>query len=129
MGTVSLKEFVAQTLRDILGAVTEVQKDGDIGKNIAPWGIGAIEYPSDSGAVRKGPFTATVIRFDVAVTAELSDSAKGGGGLKVAVFNLGVHGEIGSKNVTNNRIQFSIPINLPPGNGYPASYSAASTGK
>jgi len=122
--TVSLKEFVSQTLRDILDGVIDVQKDTQIGKNIAPWGIGAIEYPLDSGAVRKGPFTATVVKFDVAVTAELIDSAKAGGGLKIAVFSLGVHGETGSKNVVTNWIQFSVPVALPPGDGDPASYTA-----
>jgi hypothetical protein len=124
--TVSLKDFISQTLRDILGAITEVQEDEKIGKYIAPWGIGAIEYPADSGAIRKGPFTATVIKFDVGVTAELTDAAKAGGGLKVAVFNLGVHGEMGSKDSATNRIQFSIPINIPPGDGDPASYSSES---
>jgi hypothetical protein len=122
--TVSLKDFISQTLRDILGAIVEVQEDQKIGKHVAPWGIGAIEYPADSGAIRKGPFTATVIKFDVAVTAELTDAAKGHAGLKIAVFNLGVHGEMGSKNSATNRIQFSVPISIPPGDGDPASYSA-----
>ncbi len=105
--TASLNDFVSQTLRDILNGVIDVQRDANIGKNIAPWGIGAIDYPSDSGVVRNGPFTVTVVKFDVTVTAEITDSAKGGGGLKIAVFDLGVHGEIGSKNVATNRIQFS----------------------
>lgn len=65
--TASLKDFVSQTLRDIFDGVIDVQKDAKIGKYIAPWGIGAVEYPSDSGAVRKGPFTVTVVKFDVAV--------------------------------------------------------------
>ena len=84
--TASLKDFVSQTLRDILDGVIEVQKDTNIGKNIAPWGIGPTEYPLDSGLVRKGPFTATVVKFDVAVTAEITEAAKAGGGLKIAVF-------------------------------------------
>ena len=123
---VSLREFVSQTLRDVLGAVTEVQKDEGIGRRIAPWGIGAIEYPADSGAIRKGPFTATVIKFDVAVTAEATDAAKAGGGLRIAVFDLGVHGEMGSRNTATSRIQFSIPISLPAGDGEPSSHRAES---
>jgi hypothetical protein len=123
--TVSLKDFVSQTLRDILDGVMDVQKDANLGKHIAPWGIGSVEYPSESGAVRKGPFTATVVKFDVAVTAELTDSAKAGSGLKIAVFDFGVQGEIGSKNVATNRIQFSVPVSLPAGDGDPASYAGA----
>ena len=123
--TVSLKDFVSQTLRAILDGVMEVQKDQNVGKYIAPWGIGSVEYPPDSGVVRKGPFTTTVVKFDVAVTAELSDFAKAGGGLKIAVFDLGAHGETGSKNVTTNRIQFSVPVALPAGDGYLASYAGA----
>ncbi len=126
--TASLKDFVSQTLRDILDGVLDVQKDTHIGKYIAPWGLGAIEYPSDSGAVRKGPFTATVVKFDVAVIAEFTEAAKAGGGLKIAVFDLGVHGEIGNKNVATNRIQFSVPVSLPAGDGDPASYTGQSGG-
>jgi hypothetical protein len=120
--SVSLKEFVSQALRDILDGVTDAQTDKKIGKNIAPWGIGDIAYPSDSGAIRKGPFTATVVKFDVAVTAEVTGSAAAGGALKIAVFNLGAHGERGNKNVATNRIQFSVPVSLPSGDGDPAAY-------
>src|SRR5579863_5454597 len=110
--TVSLSEFVSQTLRDVLGGVIDAQADKKIGKNVAPWGIGAIEYPTDSGAVRKGPFTVTVVKFDVAVTAEVNASAAAGGGLKIAVFSLGAHGEKENKNVASSRIQFSVPVTL-----------------
>ncbi len=127
--TASLKDFVSQTLRDILHGVIDVQKYTNIWKNIAPWGFGAIEYSSDSGVVRKGPFTVTVVKFDVAVTAEITEAAKAGGGLKIAVFDFGVHGEMGNKNVATNRIQSGVPVSLPAGDGDPASYTGESTGR
>jgi hypothetical protein len=61
----------------------------------------------------------TVVKFDVAVTAETSDTAKGGGGVKIAVMSVAVPAsgdvETASKNVAVTRIQFSVPISLPAG--------------
>jgi hypothetical protein len=120
--TASLKDFVSQTLRDILNGIIDVQKDTHVGNNIAPWGIGAIEYPSESGVVRKGQFTATWVKFDVAVTAEITEAAKAGCCPKIAVFDLSAHGEIGNRNVATNRIQFSVPLSLPAGDGDPGTF-------
>jgi hypothetical protein len=117
-----LKTFVAETLRDILLGITDAQKDAQFAKYIAPWGIGAVEFPPDSGVVRKGPFAATVVRFDVGLTVEDTDSAKAGGGLKIAIFNAGVEGQSIGKNTAVNRIQFAIHLGLPPGDGDPATF-------
>lgn len=113
--TIELKDFVAHTLTEILDGITTAQMHDKLGQYIAPWGIGAIEYPPDSGAVTKGPFTATVVKFDIGVTAETTDSTKAGGGLKIAVLSVGVGGEKVNKSTAINRIQFSVPICLPPG--------------
>lgn len=115
--TVELKEFITRTLSDIVKGVADAQGDGSIGKNVAPWGIGGSKYP---GEIQKAPFGALIaVKFDVAVTAESSDEAKGGGGFKVAVLGVGASaaGEVGtaSKNVAVTRIQFDIPISLPAG--------------
>ena len=115
--TVELKEFITRTLSDILKGVTDAQGDASIVKNVAPWGIGGSKYP---GEIVKTPSGALIaVRFDVAVTAETSDAAKGGGGFKVAVLGVGASagGEIGaaSKNVAVTRIQFDIPVLLPSG--------------
>ena len=114
--TVELKEFITRTLSDILKGVTDAQGDVSIVKNVAPWGIGGSKYPGD---VVKAPSGALIaVKFDVAVTAELSDEAKGGG-FKVAVLGVGASagGEVGmaSKNIAVTRIQFDIPVLLPSG--------------
>jgi hypothetical protein len=100
-----------------LKGVTDAQDDASIGKNVAPWGIGGAKYPGGIAQAHSGALIA--VKFDVAVTAESSDAAKGGGGFKVAVLGVGASagGEIGtaSKNVAVTRIQFEIPLLLPAG--------------
>ena len=82
--TVELKEFITQTLSDILKGVIDAQDDASVGKNIAPSTIGGTHYPGSGIAtvIRGGALVA--VNFDVAVTAEASDAVKGGGGFKVA---------------------------------------------
>jgi hypothetical protein len=87
--TVELKEFVRQTLTDILRAVSDAGDDQTIGPLIAPWGIGNCKLSEGSGAVTTTKGFLTVVKFDVAVTAETTDAAKGGGGFKVAVMSVG----------------------------------------
>jgi hypothetical protein len=63
-----------------------------------------------------GPVTS--ITFDVALTVESTDALEGGAGFKIAVFGMaasagGKKGK-GSKNVVVNRIQFEVPVALPP---------------
>jgi hypothetical protein len=115
--TVELKEFITQTLSDILKGVTTAQGDASIGNNVAPWGIGGAKYPGGIVQAHSGALIA--VKFDVAVRAESSDQTKGGGAFKVAVLGMGASagGEIGaaSKNVAVTRIQFDIPILLPAG--------------
>lgn len=117
-----LKHFVAETLTDILQGIHDAQKDKKFAKYIAPWGIGAIEFPHDSGVVRRGPFAATVVKFDVGLTVEATDSTKAGGGLRIAIFNAGIEGESAGKNTAVNRVQFSVHLGLPPGDGDPSTF-------
>jgi hypothetical protein len=114
--TVELKDFVAQTLREILDRITTAQAHDKFGNYIAPRAIGGTVYPADSGVVRKGPFTATVVKFDIGVTAETTGSTSADGGLKVAVLSVGVGAEKVKKSTAANRIQFGVPICLPSGN-------------
>jgi hypothetical protein len=114
--TVELKEFVKQTLLDILKGVAETQQDTAVGKAVVPGQIGDAKHPGSgvSTVLRQGALIS--VSFDVAVTAETSDAAKGGGGFKVAVLGMGASagGELGSttKNVAVTRIQFSVPVLL-----------------
>jgi hypothetical protein len=49
--TVELKEFVERSLKDVLKAVYDAGEDPQIGKQVAPWGIGGAKFPESSGAV------------------------------------------------------------------------------
>lgn len=127
---VELRDFVAHTLHEILVGITTAQKDPELGRFISPWGIGAIDFPPASGVVRKGPFAATVVRFDVCVTAESTKSGKAGGEIKVwAVGDIGARGEMAAKSTAENRIQFSVHLQLPPGDGAPEEYGAGAAGR
>jgi hypothetical protein len=99
--TVELKDFVTQTLLDILKGVSDAGLDQTVGRRIAP----------TEAIVR--------VKFDVAVTAESTDTAKAGGGFKVAVLGIGASAgaDLGtaSKNVAVTRIQFEVPVLLPAG--------------
>jgi hypothetical protein len=114
--SVELREFVKQTLLDILKGVTDVQADPSIGKNVAPWGIGGAKHPGKAVATTpSGPLIS--VAFDVAVTAESTDSARGGAGFKVAVMGIGAsvgaEADAAARNVAVTRIQFEVPLLLP----------------
>jgi hypothetical protein len=109
MDTLSLKDFVANTLIDLCEAV-EVARQAH--HYIAP---AVFLDPNSKGK-------ATEVNFDIAVTvtdntsSESGKSAKGGGGLKIGVFR--VEADIGAEKQsaeergrsTVSHIQFSVPV-------------------
>ncbi|MBO6892852.1 MAG: hypothetical protein JJ866_12995 [Roseibium sp.] len=103
-----LKEFVAETLTQIIDGVKEAQARED-GPNVNAAMSGA-EFGGN--LVNVGTYgVATRVDFDVAVTAE----SKGGAGAKLSVFGVGVEGGAGHTAGTANRISFSVPVRLPDG--------------
>jgi hypothetical protein len=100
--SVELREFVKKTLLDIVQGVADAQADPSIGAYVVP-----------AGSTRKY----VSVEFDVAVTAESAESAKGGSGVKVSVLAIG--GTIGgeesalSKNIAATHVKFSVPVSLP----------------
>jgi hypothetical protein len=109
-----LKEFITQTLRDIVTGIKEAQESKDIGESVAPNSIGKIPFSPESGVfmTKNSSSVATVVRFDVAVTAESEKSGKGEGKVRVFGFGGGVEGQLRSKDTTLSRIQFSVPVVL-----------------
>jgi hypothetical protein len=113
--TASLREFVAQTISDILDGVADVHKHPH-GKHVAPHGTGGAKFSPDSGVITIPGGSLTFVRFDVAVTAESSDDTKVAGGLKVVVALSGsTMMSATSKNTEVTRVQFVVPLGLPPG--------------
>jgi hypothetical protein len=110
---VELKDFIAGTLRDILTGIKEARESKDIGEFVAPDSMAKIQFPPDSGVFKSPSSVATVVKFDVAVTAESEKSGKGEG--KIKVFGIGsadVGAQVSSKDTTLSRIQFSVPVVL-----------------
>lgn len=114
-----LREFVTTALSDLLHGIRDAQATPEIGALVSPQSVRGVIVPIDSGVVQQPEGYTTVIKFDVAVTAETTDSAKGGGGIKIAVMNVGAEGQVASRNATVSRIQFSVPIVLPPNSQKP----------
>jgi hypothetical protein len=116
-----LNEFVETSLIQIVEGVKKAQeatkepnKSGSEANNINP----DLMYSADSAP--KGKYYATVDRnlihfvdFDVAVTADTSTEAKGGGGLRVAGIGFGAGIQEASQNSIVSRIKFQVPIKLP----------------
>jgi hypothetical protein len=108
-----LDQFVALALTKILKGIRDAQQVDDVGAFVVPAGIGGHDYATHPRVSIKARLSSTIVDFDIAVTAEGSTSASGGGGLKIAVFDAGVKGEFSSKDTKVSRIQFAVPILLP----------------
>ena len=113
--SVGLREFIKQTLSDVLSGVADAQADPSLGKNVAPV-LNHQKLSTEPVHRSGGPVTS--ITFDIAVTVESTDAMEGGAGFKIAVFGMGASAGgkkgKGSKNVVINRIQFEVPVALPP---------------
>jgi len=112
---VGLREFIKQTLSDVLSGVADAQADPSLGKNVAP----VLNHQKVTTLpVHRSGGPSISINFDVAVTVESNDALEGGAGFKIAVLGMsafagGKKGK-GSKNIVVNRIQFEVPVVLPP---------------
>jgi hypothetical protein len=99
-----LKEFVKNSLLDVMHAVREAQKEwqdsGHAGAVNPVW-----------SSVDKDSFRD--ITFDVAVTAEKSSAGKVGGGIHVIGIKIGGDTSESVASSSVSRIQFSVPI-VPP---------------
>lgn len=91
-----LKNFVKQTLLEITGGLKEANHELK--------GSGADFILPQQGPVGK---EGTIV-FDVAVTVTSEDSKTGGGGIKIAVVNLGGELKGTEKHESISRIKFSI---------------------
>ncbi|MCX7355715.1 MAG: hypothetical protein NTY59_12970 [Alphaproteobacteria bacterium] len=111
-----LREFVSATLRDIAFGIQDAQKIDGVGGLIAPSSIGGHELPADSGVTNNSRITSTVVKFDVAVTAEETAAGGAKAGVKVLGLSAGVGGDLTAKSGTASRVQFSVPLVMPKNN-------------
>jgi hypothetical protein len=120
-----LREFVHGALRDVVLGIQDAQREQDIGGHIAPKSIGGHSFPEDSGVSFSGRIVSTVMRFDVAVTAEQGKTGGGAAGLRITVVEAKLGGEVQVKDTTVSRIQFAVPILMPPN---PQAWAQESSG-
>ena len=96
-----LEEFVEETIIEVMnGAKNAAKKVG---------------LQSEDGTLIAGVnvrWAGSSVDFDVAVT--VSQDAKGGGGLKIAVLGLQAGGEMATATQSVHRIKFSVPVTFAP---------------
>ena len=111
-----LKEFISQSIQQIVAGVYEAQKKHGTDARINP---SDLRLGSETGQKHLFDFDSHMllsnIEFDVAVTTEEGKGAKGGIGVFVGSFVLGSQGQSEIKNSSFSRLKFNVPICLPKG--------------
>lgn len=109
-----LRDFIRQALVEIVGGISDAQKDDEVGSFIVPSGVGVNSaFPDDSGVKHAARLITTVAQFDIAVTAETHEEQTGKAGLGIKIIDAGIQGQTGSKTTEASRIKFSVPLKLP----------------
>ena len=105
-----LKDFVAETLKEILDGVVEVQEHyekhgGSVNANY--------QYKSDALLTSATQQPAQMVEFDVLVTTHEGTESKAGIGVFMAAVHAGAAGKSDHSTASSSRIRFSVPIILP----------------
>ncbi len=109
-----LKDFVSETLKQVIEGVKMAQEaTKESGGKINPKGIYTTSTNSNPQLYTENNELVQIIEFDVAITTTEDDKTKGGVGVFVGAFGVGVQGESNNQNSAINRIQFKVPIILP----------------
>lgn len=113
-----LKEFVAETLKQIFDGVTGAQevaqsKGGQINPQVQCPNVDRVSTPylTVRGSLQT---LVTNIDFDVALTITDTAGATGKAGLVVWGIGAGVEGKTQTTNSTVSRVKFSVAVALPP---------------
>lgn len=105
----NIHEFVAQTLENIVTAVTEAKKAHPhaIAQKVMSGDAGGATILRSSG----GMFPTTLVEFDIAVTVESDSKIEGHvKGPIITVIGAGVEGGHSRKNASISRIKFTVPV-------------------
>jgi hypothetical protein len=89
-----LREFVHGALKDVVLGIQDAQRE--------------------QGVTFRAKIISTVMKFDVAVTAERGKKGGGSAGVRIAVVEAKLGGEAQFKDTTVSRIQFAVPVLMPP---------------
>jgi len=109
---VELREFISTVLVQLVRGVEDAQAQlKDSKATINPLGLKAqiaLQQNTDTPDF-------TSVEFEVAVQAETKGEQSGGVGVQVAVFKIGVDGKRLDSESHVNKLRFSVPVHLPPG--------------
>ena len=113
-----LKEFVAETIIQIIDGIKSAQKYGtESGTEVIPSDPivmqESIKGFALSRTVRGAPYYVNLIEFDIAVTSHEGGEAKAGFGVFIADVGVGLKGKTDFTSSTANRIKFTIPVVIP----------------
>lgn len=110
-----LDEFVSTTLRQIINGVQTAQDElSDSGATVNPTNI-AIRTDQLGGRGHQRGNIVRNVDFNVAVAASQEESSEAGAGIFVGGLGLGVRESGGEASQHMNRIKFTVPLLLPPG--------------
>jgi hypothetical protein len=109
-----LKEFVTQTLGQIVSGVKDAQADAlALGGEVNPHLNTTHTELGKQGFLWAGGRYAQVVHFDVALTVTEGTGTKGGIGVFTGAINLGSAGQSKSENTSVSHVKFSVPLVLP----------------
>jgi hypothetical protein len=127
---VELRTFIRKTLIQVIEGIQEAQKESqETSAIINPSNTSMkqqVRHP-DSG----NNYSIQELHFDIAVTTTDKEGKSGGIGIFVSSLGIGGKKEIQASQITENRIQFSVPIVFPEPSQkpYPAPYIREQSGK
>lgn len=109
-----LREFVAQTLTQVIDGVRDAQSQVDApGAVINPHVNTSHEQLGKQGFLWSSEGPVQIVQFDVALTVVEGTGTKGGIGVFAGAISLGTSGESKNENSSVSRIKFSVPLRLP----------------
>jgi hypothetical protein len=109
-----LREFVTQTLTQVVEGVKEAQTQVDAhGAEINPPLQSSQEQLGKQGFLFTLEGPAQIVQFDVALTVVEGTGTKGGIGVFAGVVTLGSSGESQKESSSVSRVKFSVPMRLP----------------
>ena len=116
---ISVKDFVKNTLQQIAEAARELESEGSVStRPYIPTAPDEVRYinlgiiPNADRADGTSDYS-TIVDFDIAVTAQESNSTGGQAGLSVpSVIQVGIGGGVEASNTAVSRMRFKLPIRI-----------------
>lgn len=113
---VDLKDFVRESILDVMKGIAEARADSTVGGQVAPVIRDHANIDPSFGVAWHAGAMWSVMKFDIAITASTTTEAGAGAKAKfnVAVFqgSLGGDGKIGGHDETVSRVQFQVHCRL-----------------